>query len=118
MSKNTKPEGDMLQGTLDMLILRTLLAGPAHGHSIAHAIEFASDDILQVEHGISLPGSLSPGRSRLDRGILGHVRKQSKSQILSPDTGWQKASHCGENPVGASRERHYSCLAARCRIAS
>ena len=41
MPKKTKPEGDLLQGTLDMLILRTLLAGPAHGHSIAHAIEFA-----------------------------------------------------------------------------
>ena len=66
MPKNTKPEGDMLQGTLDMLILRTLLAGPAHGHSIAHAIEFASDDILQVEH-----GSLYPALYRLeDRGWI------------------------------------------------
>ena len=66
MPKNTKPEGDMLQGTLDMLILRTLLAGPAHGHSIAHAIEFASEDILQVEH-----GSLYPALYRLeDRGWI------------------------------------------------
>lgn len=66
MPKNTKPDGDMLQGTLDMLILRTLLAGPAHGHSIAHAIEFASEDILQVEH-----GSLYPALYRLeDRGWI------------------------------------------------
>ena len=39
--------GDMLQGTLDMLILRTLLTGPAHGHTVAHVIEKGSDDILQ-----------------------------------------------------------------------
>jgi transcriptional regulator len=66
MPKNTKPEGDMLQGTLDMLILRTLLIGPAHGHPIAHAIEFASDEILQVEH-----GSLYPALYRLeDRGWI------------------------------------------------
>ena len=62
----TKPEGDMLQGTLDMLILQTLILGPAHGHSIAHAIEHRSDEILQVEH-----GSLYPALYRLeDRGWI------------------------------------------------
>ncbi len=56
----------MLQGTLDMLILQTLVLGPAHGHSIAHAIERRSDDLLQVEH-----GSLYPGLYRLeDRGWI------------------------------------------------
>ena len=58
---NSKSDGDMLQGTLDMLILQTLLIGPAHGHSIAHAIERRSDQILQVEH-----GSLYPALYRLD----------------------------------------------------
>ncbi len=51
---------ELLQGTLDMLILRTLLFGPAHGHAIAHAIESGSDDVLQVEH-----GSLYPALHRL-----------------------------------------------------
>ena len=56
----------MLQGTLDMLILQTLVVGPAHGHTIAHAIERGSDDILQVEH-----GSLYPALHRLeDRGWI------------------------------------------------
>jgi PadR family transcriptional regulator, regulatory protein PadR len=56
----------MLQGTLDMLILQTLVLGPAHGHSIAHAIERSSNDILQVEH-----GSLYPALYRLeDRGWI------------------------------------------------
>jgi len=54
-------DGDMLQGTLDMLVLQTLLLGPAHGHAIAHAIERRSDEILQVEH-----GSLYPALYRLE----------------------------------------------------
>src|SRR6516165_8149499 len=54
-------DGDMLQGTLDMLILQTLVLGPSHGHAIAHAIERRSDQILQVEH-----GSLYPALYRLE----------------------------------------------------
>ena len=51
---------EILQGTLDLLILRTLQAGPAHGHTIAYAIERASAEVLQVEH-----GSLYPALHRL-----------------------------------------------------
>ena len=51
---------ELLQGTLDLLILRTLLRGPAHGHAIAKAIEFRSDEVLQVEQ-----GSLYPALHRL-----------------------------------------------------
>ena len=54
-------QGDMLQGTLDLLILQTLVLGPAHGHTIAHAIERRSDDVLLVEH-----GSLYPALHRLE----------------------------------------------------
>jgi transcriptional regulator len=56
----------MVQGTLDLLILRTLSAGPAHGHTISYAIERRSEDVLQVEH-----GSLYPALHRLeDRGWI------------------------------------------------
>jgi len=51
---------ELLQGTLDLLILRTLLLGPMHGHAIAKAIEYRSDDVLQVEQ-----GSLYPALHRL-----------------------------------------------------
>src|SRR5215467_7839076 len=51
---------ELLQGTLDLLILRTLLLGPTHGHAIAKAIEFNSDDVLRVEQ-----GSLYPALHRL-----------------------------------------------------
>jgi PadR family transcriptional regulator PadR len=53
---------DMLQGTLDMLILRTLLFGPIHGQAIAKSIERTSQDALRVDH-----GSLYPALQRLER---------------------------------------------------
>jgi len=55
-------DADLLQGTLDLLILQTLLPGPAHGHTIAHVIEHRSDEVLQVEH-----GSLYPALHRLQK---------------------------------------------------
>ena len=57
----------LLQGTLDLLVLRTLLLGPAHGHAIMKAIERSSDDVLKVEQ-----GSLYPALHRLiKRGLIG-----------------------------------------------
>ena len=59
-------QGELLQGTLDLLVLKTLAIGPAHGHTIAHAIAHRSDEVLQVEH-----GSLYPALHRLeDRGWI------------------------------------------------
>jgi len=68
MPKKGSPplDGELLQGTLDLLILQTLVLGPAHGHTIAYAIEHRSEDVLQVEH-----GSLYPALHRLeDRGWI------------------------------------------------
>jgi PadR family transcriptional regulator, regulatory protein PadR len=64
MTKKGKPDGEMLKGTLDMMILRTLVTGDAHGHTIAKVIERTSEDVLEVEQ-----GSLYPALHRLeDRG--------------------------------------------------
>ncbi len=63
---NTPIQGELLQGTLDLLILKTLALGAAHSHTIAYAIEHRSEDVLQVEH-----GSLYPALHRLeDRGWI------------------------------------------------
>ena len=53
---------DVLQGTLDLLVLRTLQLGPQHGHGIGQAIRSRSDEVLQIEH-----GSLYPALHRLQR---------------------------------------------------
>ena len=67
MPRRASPlQSEMVQGTLDLLILQTLLLGPAHGQTIAHAIERGSEDVLQVEH-----GSLYPALHRLqNRGWI------------------------------------------------
>jgi PadR family transcriptional regulator, regulatory protein PadR len=62
MTKKAPNRTELLQGTLDMLILRTLLFGPAHGHQIAKHIQRTTDDVLQVEH-----GSLYPALHRMER---------------------------------------------------
>jgi PadR family transcriptional regulator len=65
---------DLLQGTLDLLILRTLRTGPTHGHAIAKHIHRASDDVLQVQH-----GSLYPALHRLERrGWISSSWEQSR----------------------------------------
>jgi len=64
MPKRKKDGNDMLRGTLDMMVLRTLVLGDAHGHTITKIIEHTSEDILDVEQ-----GSLYPALHRLeDRG--------------------------------------------------
>ena len=62
MSNDASNRTELLQGTLDMLILRTLIFGPAHGHQIAKHIQRTTEDVLQVEH-----GSLYPALHRLER---------------------------------------------------
>src|SRR6202795_373012 len=92
---------ELLQGTLDLLILRTLLLGPAHGHAIAKAIEFNSDDVLQVEQ-----GSLYPALHRLikrkwisvEEGISENNRRakfykltaEGRRQLAAETSKWDK----------------------------
>lgn len=61
MSAKPQDRIELLQGTLDLLILRTLLTGPSHGHAIAKHIQHTSEDLLQVE-----TGSLYPALHRLE----------------------------------------------------
>jgi transcriptional regulator len=87
MAPRSADRNDLLQGTLDMLILRTLLFGPAHGHGIAKHIQRTTDDILKLEH-----GSLYPALHRLrKRGwisakweTLAPVKRECKYYRLTP----------------------------------
>jgi transcriptional regulator len=87
----------MLQGTLDLLVLQTLVMGPAHGHTIAHAIEHRSENVLQVEH-----GSLYPALHRLeDRGWIASFwgtsenNRKARYYRMTPAGRKQLAEHIG-----------------------
>ena len=94
-------QSEMVQGTLDMLILQTLVVGPAHGQTIAHAIERGSDEVLQVEH-----GSLYPALQRLQsRGWIAgfwgtsennrrakyyRLTPEGKKQLVAQASRWEQ----------------------------
>jgi len=76
MKKQTQDRAELLQGTLDMLILRTLLTGPTHGHAITKHIQRTSDEMLQVDH-----GSLYPALHRLvKKGLISAKWEHSKER--------------------------------------
>jgi PadR family transcriptional regulator, regulatory protein PadR len=94
---------DLLQGTLDLLILRTLLPGPAHGHAIAKHIQHTSEELLQVE-----TGSLYPALHRLEakgwvsaswelsekgkRARYYKLTRDGKKQLATEQSRWQALS--------------------------
>ena len=101
--------GDMLQGTLDMMILRTLLFGPAHGHTIAHAIERTSDEVLQVEH-----GSLYPALHRLeDQDLVASFWGTSESNRKAK---YYRITPKGREHLGQERSRWEALVQAITRV--
>ena len=117
MTKQAQQRANLLQGTLDMLILRTLQYGPAHGHEIAKHIQRTTDDVLQVEH-----GSLYPALQRLERSRwvtskweLHRERKREfkyyrltaagKKQLASEESQWDRLVHAIARVMRPAEER-------------
>lgn len=117
-AKPAGPEdrGALLQGTLDMLILRTLMFGPAHGHEIAKHIQRTTDDVLRLEH-----GSLYPALHRIERKgwvasrweTRGSQRRECKYYRLTPlgrrqlsaeASKWERISRAIASVMTAHRE--------------
>jgi PadR family transcriptional regulator, regulatory protein PadR len=106
---------ELLQGTLDLLILRTLAPGPAHGHAIAKTIERQSEDVLQVEQ-----GSLYPALHRLikrgwlsaEDGISENNRRakfyrlttKGRRQLHVETTRWERLARAIANVLKPARE--------------
>ena len=101
---------ELLQGTLDMLILRTLLFGPAHGHQIAKHIQRTSEDLLQVEH-----GSLYPALHRLER--KGWVSaKWEKAQDRNREFKYYRLTRAGKKQLAAEESKWKEFAAAISRV--
>lgn len=100
---------EMLQGTMDMLILRTLILGPAHGHTIARVIEQTSEDVLQVEQ-----GSLYPALYRLaDRGWVSAYWGTSENNRKAK---YYKLTAAGRRQLVAQTSRWEQMVCAIARI--
>jgi len=100
-TKEQRERIELLQGTLDLLILRTLLLGPAHGPAIAKAIEFSSEDVLQVEQGSLYPAlhrlvkrgwiSVQEGTSENNRRAKFYrLTAKGRKQLAIENTRWEK----------------------------
>ena len=107
---------ELLQGTLDMLILRTLRLGPAHGHAIAKAIESGSDDVLQVEQGSLYPAlhrlikrgwiSFDHGTSENNRRAKFYlITRSGRRQLVEETENWERISGVLGRVLQAAREK-------------
>ncbi|MGH8638628.1 MAG: PadR family transcriptional regulator, partial [Burkholderiales bacterium] len=101
--------GELLQGTLDLLVLKTLAIGPAHGHTIAHAIAHRSEAVLQVEH-----GSLYPALHRLeDRGWIASFWGTSENNRKAK---YYRITQAGRKHLVHERSRWESLVQAVTRV--
>jgi len=112
MPRSESPlQSEMVQGTLDMLILRTLVLGPAHGQTIAHVIERGSEDVLQVEH-----GSLYPALHRLqNRGWVASFWGTSENNRKAK---YYRLTAAGRKQLAAQKSRWDQVVRAIGRIMS
>jgi len=109
---NEEPDRiQLLQGTLDMLILRTLLFGPAHGHQIAKHIQRTTEDLLQVEH-----GSLYPALHRLERKGWIAAKWETAGKDLKREFKYYRLTAAGKKQLLAEESKWKKLTGAVARI--
>ncbi len=111
MPKDSSKRVELLQGTLDMLILRTLLFGHAHGHQIAKHIQRTSDEALQVEH-----GSLYPALHRLERKGWVAAKWEPAGKDLKREFKYYRLTAAGKKQLVAEESKWKQLSAAIARI--
>lgn len=111
MPKEPSGRIELLQGTLDMLILRTLLFGPAHGHQIAKHIQRTTDDLLQVEH-----GSLYPALHRLERKGWLSAKWEPAAKDQKREYKYYRLTAAGRKQLAAEESKWKQMAAAIARV--
>jgi PadR family transcriptional regulator PadR len=111
MPKKSSDRVDLLQGTLDMLVLRTLRFGPAHGHQIAKHIQQTTEDVLQVEH-----GSLYPALHRLERKGWVAAKWEPASKALKREYKYYRLTAAGRKQLSAEESKWKQLTGAIARI--
>ena len=109
MARAPRERIELLQGTLDLLILRTLQWGPQHGHGISVAIRASSQDVLQIDH-----GSLYPALHRLER--QGWVDAEWKTTENKQRAKYYRLTAAGRRQVQAERDRWKRLTEAIARV--
>jgi transcriptional regulator len=109
MARKQNEKLDLLQGTLDMMVLRTLSAGRANGYEIARSIERLSDDVLAVDH-----GSLYPALHRLEKG--GMVAAKWEMSPTNRRARYYRLTAGGRKRLAAERSRWKEMAAAVTRV--
>src|SRR6266853_4637710 len=102
---------ELLQGTLDILILRTLVFGSAHGHQIAKHIQRTTDDMLQVEH-----GSLYPALHRLERKGWVSAKWEAAGKDLKREFKYYLLTTAGRKQLASEESKWKQLSAAIARI--
>jgi PadR family transcriptional regulator, regulatory protein PadR len=102
---------ELLQGTLDMLILRTLLLGQAHGHQIAKHIQQTTSDILKVEH-----GSLYPALHRLERKGWIAAKWESAGKDRTREFKYYRLTASGRKQLAAEESKWKKMADAIARV--
>jgi transcriptional regulator len=102
---------ELLQGTLDMLILRTLLFGPAHGHQIAKHIQRTTDDLLQIEH-----GSLYPALHRLEHKGWLSAKWEPAAKDQKREYKYYRLTPAGKKQLAAEESKWKQMASAIARV--
>jgi len=111
MPKEPENRVELLQGTLDMLILRTLLFGPAHGHQIAKHIQHTTEDVLQVEH-----GSLYPALHRLEKKGWVAAKWETASKDAKREFKYYRLTSAGRKQLAAEESKWKQLAGAIARV--
>jgi PadR family transcriptional regulator PadR len=109
MANKQTAKMDLLQGTLDMMILRTLAAGPANGYEIAKGIGRVSDEVLKVDH-----GSLYPALHRLEKN--GQITGKWEISSTNRRARFYRLTPAGRKQLVAERARWEQMAAAITRV--